>query len=89
MPGYVRTNIFTSQRNRPAELRNDKPKSGARDANQQIADALLAQGIDPSIVAGKVFEAIRTRRFWIITHPEYLPSIAERFARIQEEGAQG
>jgi NAD(P)-dependent dehydrogenase (short-subunit alcohol dehydrogenase family) len=88
-PGFVRTNIFTSQRNRPAALRNDKPKTGARDANQQIADALLAQGIDPSIVAGKVFDAIRANRFWIITHPEYLPSIAERCARIQDEGAQG
>ena len=41
---------------------------------KQIADALLAQGIDPSIVAGKVFDAIRANRFWIITHPEYLPS---------------
>jgi predicted acylesterase/phospholipase RssA len=85
----VRTNIFTSQRNRPAALRNDKPKTGARAANQQIADALLAQGIDPSIVAGKVFGAIRANRFWIITHPEYLASVAERFTRIQDEGTQG
>jgi NAD(P)-dependent dehydrogenase (short-subunit alcohol dehydrogenase family) len=88
-PGLVRTNIFTSQRNRPAALRNDKPKTEARAANQQIADALLAQGIDPSTVAGKVFDAIRANRFWIITHPEYLPTVAERFARIQDEGAQG
>lgn len=87
-PGLVRTNIFTSQRNRPAELRNDKPKTAARAANQQITDALLAEGVDPSTVAAKVFDAIRANRFWIITHPEYLPSVADRFARIQDEGAQ-
>jgi NAD(P)-dependent dehydrogenase (short-subunit alcohol dehydrogenase family) len=88
-PGLVRTNIFTSQRNRPAELRNDRPKTAARAANQEITDALKAQGIDPAIVAGLVFDAVRTKRFWIITHPEYLPTIAERFARIEAEGTAG
>jgi NAD(P)-dependent dehydrogenase (short-subunit alcohol dehydrogenase family) len=82
-PGLVRTNIFTSQRNRPATLRNDKPKTAARAANQEIADALLARGVDPAIVAGQVFDAIRANRFWILTHPEFLPAVAERCARIQ------
>jgi NAD(P)-dependent dehydrogenase (short-subunit alcohol dehydrogenase family) len=88
-PGLVRTNIFTSQRNRPAELRNEQRKTAARAANQEITDALKAQGIDPAIVAGRVFDAIRTDRFWIITHPEYLPVVAERFARIEADGASG
>jgi NAD(P)-dependent dehydrogenase (short-subunit alcohol dehydrogenase family) len=85
-PGLVRTNIFTSQRNRPAALRNDRPKTAARAANQEIADALKARGIDPAIVAGQVFEAIRSNRFWIITHPEFLPAVAERAGRIEASG---
>jgi NAD(P)-dependent dehydrogenase (short-subunit alcohol dehydrogenase family) len=85
-PGLVRTNIYTSQRNRPAALRNDRPKTGARSANQEIANALLERGIDPAIVAGNVFDAIRNNRFWIITHPEFLPAVADRCARIQAAG---
>lgn len=88
-PGLVRTNIFTSQRNRPAALRNEQKKTGARSANQDIADALLAQGIDPSIVAGKVLDAILSGRLYVITHPEYLDQIGARFARIEREGHAG
>ena len=86
-PGYVRTNIFTSQRNRPTELRNETKKTTARSANQDIADALLAQGLDPAVVAGMVRDAIGTGRFWIVTHPEYLPAISERTAGIVADGA--
>ena len=86
-PGLVRTNIFTSQRNRPAELRNPQRKTGARRANDQIAQALLERGIDPAVVAGRVFDAIRTNTFWIITHPEFLPAVAERAEQIQAAGA--
>jgi NAD(P)-dependent dehydrogenase (short-subunit alcohol dehydrogenase family) len=88
-PGLVRTSIFTSQRNRPAELRNETPKSEARAANEEIAQALLAEGIDPSIVAGKVLDAVVADQFWIITHPQYLPAVAERMARIQAAVAAG
>jgi NAD(P)-dependent dehydrogenase (short-subunit alcohol dehydrogenase family) len=86
-PGYVRTNIFTSQRNRPAELRNERKKSAARAANQQIAQALSAEGIDPGIVAGLVLDAVLTDRFWIITHPEYLPAVVERANAIHASDA--
>jgi NAD(P)-dependent dehydrogenase (short-subunit alcohol dehydrogenase family) len=82
-PGLVRTNIFTSQRNRPAALRNEQRKTAARSANEEIAQALRERGIDPAIVAGRVFDAIRTNTFWIITHPEFLPAVAERTEQIQ------
>lgn len=88
-PGLVRTNIFTSQRNRPAALRNVTKKTAARAANQQITDDLKAQGIDPAIVAGRVFDAIRSNTFWIITHPEHLPAVAQRWARIEAAGTHG
>jgi NAD(P)-dependent dehydrogenase (short-subunit alcohol dehydrogenase family) len=81
-PGYVDTNIFTSQRNRPAALRNERPKVAARAANKDIASSALAQGLDPTVVAGMVVDAIRAERFWVVTHPEYLPVVAERSAAI-------
>jgi NAD(P)-dependent dehydrogenase (short-subunit alcohol dehydrogenase family) len=82
-PGYVKTNIFTSQRNRPAALRNDRPKTAARGANKQIADELQAQGLDPLVVGGMVFDAIRSGKLFILTHPEYAPAIVERAQRIE------
>ncbi len=81
-PGYVTTNIFTSQRNRPAELRNERPKGAARAANKGIASEALAQGLDPAVVAGMVLDAIRAEQFWVVTHPEYFSVIAERAAGI-------
>jgi NAD(P)-dependent dehydrogenase (short-subunit alcohol dehydrogenase family) len=82
-PGLVRTNIFTSQRNRPDELRNPSRKTTARAANQEIAEALQARGIDPAVVAGQVLDAVRAERFWILTHPEFLPAVEERTDRIR------
>jgi hypothetical protein len=32
----------------------------------------------PQQVADQVFEAIRAERFYILTHPEYLPAAARR-----------
>jgi NAD(P)-dependent dehydrogenase (short-subunit alcohol dehydrogenase family) len=81
-PGFVDTNIFTSQRNRPAELRNERPKGAARTANQGIIDAARAQGLDPAVVAGMVLDAIRAEQFWVLTHPEYFSAISERAAGI-------
>jgi NAD(P)-dependent dehydrogenase (short-subunit alcohol dehydrogenase family) len=81
-PGYVTTNIFTSQRNRPAALRNEAMKTTARAANREIAATALAQGLDPAVVADMVVDAIRAERFWVITHPEYLAAVEERTADI-------
>jgi len=81
-PGYVATNIFTSQRNRPAALRNETSKTSARTANREIAATALAQGLDPAVVAGMVLDAIRAEQFWVITHPEYLAAVEERTAEI-------
>lgn len=86
-PGFVRTNIFTSQRNRPAALSNETKKVGARAANADIISAVQAQGIEPSAVAEQVLDAIRTDRFWVVTHPEYVAAIRERTDRLEAEVA--
>jgi len=71
-PGFVRTNIFTSQRNRPAELRNTGPNSIARAANEDLIRIVNESAMDPRHVATEVVAAVRADSFWVITHPELL-----------------
>lgn len=77
-PGFVNTNIFWSQRNRPAELRNEQKKSAARGANDEMIKMVRETAIEPAVVAEKVLDAIRNDEFWIITHPELLEPYRQR-----------
>jgi NAD(P)-dependent dehydrogenase (short-subunit alcohol dehydrogenase family) len=77
-PGVVRTNIFESQRNRPASLRNPGRAAGdAREMNDRLK-RMVDDGMDPADVAGMVHDAVVEDRFWIVTHPEYLKAVSER-----------
>ncbi len=82
-PGVVNTNIFESQRNRPAELKNPTRNPGARAANSQV---IAMTGIDASVVADHVHDAIVDDRFWVITHPELLTHVEERTLALLAEG---
>jgi len=77
-PGYVRTNIFTSQRNRPQRLRNEQTKVAARVMNAGIIDTAMREGMAPEAVADKVHDAVVHDQFWVITHPEMLDGYAAR-----------
>jgi NADP-dependent 3-hydroxy acid dehydrogenase YdfG len=77
-PGFVRTNIFTSQRNRPAELRNPAPNAAARANNDDIVRIMNETAMDPRKVGDAVLAAVRDDRFWIITHPELLEQARSR-----------
>jgi short-subunit dehydrogenase len=81
-PGWVRTDIFTSQRNRPDHLTNVDPKPGARVANDDIIRLVEEQAITPADVAAHVVRAIREDRLWILTHPSMATWVADRTARI-------
>lgn len=77
-PGYVRTNIATSQRNRPGHLRREqKAGTEARTRNADIAEG-VSGGMDPANVASQVVRAILTDSFWIVTHPELLKTVKVR-----------
>ena len=43
---------------------------------------LVAEGLNPLQVAELVLDAVRTDRFYVFTHPEWMPMIADRFDRI-------
>jgi NAD(P)-dependent dehydrogenase (short-subunit alcohol dehydrogenase family) len=79
-PGFVKTNIFTSQRNRPAELTvtGRGPRPAARSANDDIVRNMQAMGIAPEVVADEVLAAVVERRFWIFTHPDLVDGVDQR-----------
>jgi NAD(P)-dependent dehydrogenase (short-subunit alcohol dehydrogenase family) len=69
-PSFVASNLGTSDRNRPAELKNEAVTSN--DAPPPWRDdPTIAAGIEARIdaaqAAGIVFEAVREGRFWIFT----------------------
>lgn len=78
-PGLVNTNIFNSQRNRPASLANASRKT---DALRVPADVLEERGLPPAAVADLVAGAVRDGTFWIFTHPDLLESVEARHGRI-------
>ncbi|MEE4362223.1 MAG: SDR family NAD(P)-dependent oxidoreductase [Pseudomonadales bacterium] len=68
-PGFVRTNIFDSTRNRPDELAG-APRTRSEEDEARVEE-IIARAIEPQQVAEQVLEAVRTEQFWIFTHPEF------------------
>lgn len=84
-PGFVRTRIGESARNRPAWAPEPAAEDaeGAETLRTAISD-MIAGGIPPETVAEKVLDAVRTDTFYIRTHPQLDTAIATRFAEIIE-----
>jgi len=68
-PGPVSTDIFkSSERNRPATV-PPPPEPTAEEAFfRRVYETYIDRGLDPAEVARQVLEAIRTERFYVITH---------------------
>jgi len=80
-PGWVRTGITESGRNRPARFgaRTDIPPHPMA----AMAAEAVRNGLDPMAVAAQVLEAIRENHLYIFTHPDMRVAVDERFARIR------
>lgn len=79
-PGHVDTHIMESHRNRPAELMNDSPASVSPTTavfREWFAEQ-IKRGRSPRAVGEQVLAAIRDERFYILTHPEWLPHVEQR-----------
>jgi NAD(P)-dependent dehydrogenase (short-subunit alcohol dehydrogenase family) len=68
-PGPINTNIVRSERNRPAESAVEHIATEQGDRFWAMLTETLAQGMDPGEVGGLVLDAVRTGRFWVLTHP--------------------
>lgn len=89
-PGFVDTNIFTADRNRPADLAETTEREIDPERMAQI-EAMIANAQSPDSVAEKVLEGVKDNRFWILTHGEYaelmkwrLQSLVDAFPEVPE-----
>lgn len=84
-PGFVKTRIFESARNRPGHLADTAPRPPGGEEMEQMGRLLLAGGLEPSVIAERVFEAIASERFYILPHPEFKERVKARFEDIMAE----
>ena len=89
-PGFVKTQINTSHRNRPRAADSaPRPLSAAATKFAQVLDQLVNAGIPPERVADDVVRAIKEPRFYILTHPEMKPQVEHRMRQILDEKQPG
>ncbi|MCU1467394.1 MAG: short-chain alcohol dehydrogenase [Actinomycetia bacterium] len=67
-PGWVNTKIAESGRNRPEHLQEDDAVADGEGA--ELLRGLIEKGMPPEEVAGKVRDAMRDERFWVLTHDD-------------------
>ena len=86
-PGWVRTGILDSARNRPNTLQNPAEKIRPQEpviGGSRNTRAEMEAGMSPAEVAERVYNAIQTGTFYIHTHPEHKAWVRERMERILE-----
>jgi NADP-dependent 3-hydroxy acid dehydrogenase YdfG len=85
-PGFVKTRILSSLRNRPAELRVKSSPIPLSTEAEEAAWAYLEKNqfkvLSTSQVADMVFTAIREGKFYILTHPEFNEVVRKRMEAI-------
>jgi NAD(P)-dependent dehydrogenase (short-subunit alcohol dehydrogenase family) len=81
-PGWVQTRIHESDRNKPGGPKED-PTDPVLAAMRELVGGMIAGGIDPASVADHVVNAIRANDFWIRTHRDMEPLVAERCQAIR------
>ncbi|MGH9228775.1 MAG: SDR family NAD(P)-dependent oxidoreductase [Acidimicrobiales bacterium] len=90
-PEWVRTNIADSERNRPNDVApGESGLVSGIDVDPEMVRALIQGlidgGMDPDDVAAQVVDAIRTGRFWVLTHPTTLAAARSRWEAIADNG---
>lgn len=83
-PGFVKSRIGESARNRPQRYGAPRPPVPGSPAGVLVAHiaARVKTGLDPSEVAARVLAAIRENQLYVFTHPEMHGEVKERFSAI-------
>jgi len=77
-PGVVNTRMCEAERNRPADVPSSESDPTHESILGQLRSLAASSGLDPAEVAGMVLEAIRERRFFVLTHPDEAFAAVER-----------
>lgn len=82
-PAFVPTGIDRSERNRPAALQSAQPATPSMIAAQRSLNQAVGAGrLDARAIAELVFDAVRERRFYCLTHPKILGAVELRLQDI-------
>lgn len=88
-PGLIATHIVSSDRNRPDQLRDELDPTVAAVAREQreaVQRWFLEEGMAPAEVAAMVVDAVRDRRFYVLTHPDMIkPQVEARLRAVLDE----
>jgi NAD(P)-dependent dehydrogenase (short-subunit alcohol dehydrogenase family) len=86
-PGLVATNVWQSERNRPAQLRNVETSS-ARDTDRAARFRnLLSHGMDPFECGDAILHGVRRNDLYILTHPEFKQGLHDRHEALERSMA--
>jgi short-subunit dehydrogenase len=80
-PGFVQTRIWDSERNRPQELQDATPTPEQEQA-VELLKALIVGGTPVEPIAEHVLDAVRSQRFYILTHEGSEAFVEQRMQRI-------
>jgi NAD(P)-dependent dehydrogenase (short-subunit alcohol dehydrogenase family) len=89
-PSATDTRIMEAERNRPASIAPEARTADAEAWRLGIKASFTGPtGLTAAEVAGQVVDAVLHDRFWVITHDDLTPMIAERFADILRNTPSG
>ena len=82
-PSSVDTRVMESERGRPAPLGVEHRTEAAESFRLAIRDSFTGPtGLPPAAVAEMTMDAIRSQRFWVITHSSERAGVEARFAGV-------
>jgi len=86
-PGFVRTRIAESERNRPEAPRQAPGERAAElEMMRQLMAAMIERGLDPADVGRLVADSIREARFYVLPHPHWSTMVEHRMRTILDGG---
>jgi len=84
-PFFVPTAITESQRNRPADMTEDRPLTRGQQVVQAMSSKAVSSGkVTAAQVAQFVFDALAARRFYIYSHPKALATVQTRLEDVMQ-----
>ena len=81
-PFFVATGISHSHRNRPVELRGNKPTQSQLVGQAMSTKAVSSGKVSAADVAQMVFDAVAANQFYIYSHPKAIKSVQTRLEDI-------